>query len=457
MQLWKEWLHCVRQLRPACRRSATFLWLVLARAAISTRPDQAGVTSFVRGLGLLPAASHRLLHLFHSPAVRLEQLTLLWAQLVVRFFSPLRVGELLVCLADGIKAPKEGRKMPAVKSLHQAPSSNSEAPFILGHSLQAASLLVCGPAGAVVAIPLLARIHEGLVWCNARRKTLLDKLVAMVLPLSGAWQRKLILVADAYYASRKVVTPLLADGHHLVARLRVDTVAYQPAPRPEWRRRGRPRLCGAKLRLRDLATQSEAFTTVPSPLPGDAGVAIHYRCLDLLGRPAGRRVRFVLVDHPLRGKLFLMTTHLELDPLEVLVLYHHRFEIEGGFRQAIHVLGSYAYHFWMMAMTPIHRRDGDQHLHHKSADYRRQVLRKLGAYHLHVQLGCIAQGLLLHLALNHRALVWTSFRSWLRTIDPGQPPSERMVSYALRAGLGESLDGSLEFTELQRLLDRYAD
>jgi hypothetical protein len=32
-----------------------------------------------------------------------------------------------------------------------------------------------------------------------------------------------------------------------------------------------------------------------------------------------------------------------------------------------------------------------------------------------------------------------------------------MVSYAPRAGLGESLDGSLEFTELQELLDRYAD
>jgi hypothetical protein len=29
------------------------------------------------------------------------------------------VGQRLVCLADGIKAPKEGKRMPGVKLLHQ--------------------------------------------------------------------------------------------------------------------------------------------------------------------------------------------------------------------------------------------------------------------------------------------------------------------------------------------------
>ena len=42
-----------------------------------------------------------------------------------------------------------------------------------------------------------------------------------------------------------------------------------------------------------------------------------------------------------------MTTDTDLDPLDALVLYSHRFKIETGFRHAIHVLGSYAYHFWM--------------------------------------------------------------------------------------------------------------
>src|SRR5205814_1263087 len=97
----------------------------------------------------------------------------------------------------------------------------------------------------------------------------------------------------------------------------------------------------------------------------------------------------------------LMTTDTDLDPLDAIVLYSQRFKIETGFRHAIHVLGSYAYHFWMEEMDPIRRHSGDQHLHMKSEEYRRAVRRKMQAYHAHVQIGCIAQGLLIHLAVNH--------------------------------------------------------
>ena len=42
-------------------------------------------------------------------------------------------------LADGLKRPKEGRKIPGVKSLHQDSRCNAKASFIMGHSLQAAA------------------------------------------------------------------------------------------------------------------------------------------------------------------------------------------------------------------------------------------------------------------------------------------------------------------------------
>lgn len=61
--------------------------------------------------------------------------------------------------------------------------------------------------------------------------------------------------------------------------------------------------------------------------------------------------------------------------------------------------------------------------------------RKLRAYHLYVQLGCIAQGLLQHLAINHTAKVWHCFRSWLRTMNPAMPPFELVVANALRCTL----------------------
>jgi len=47
-----------------------------------------------------------------------------------------------------------------------------------------------------------------------------------------------------------------------------------------------------------------------------------------------------------------------LTALEILQLYGYRFKIELGFRQAVHVLGAYGYHFWMLGMKPLRRGTG---------------------------------------------------------------------------------------------------
>jgi hypothetical protein len=146
MQLWRRWLRCVRQLRPACARQRTFLWMVLVLAGLSTRPERAGITSLVRVLELRERAYRRLLHLFHSSALDLVRLTDVWTRLVLKLFTPVRVGNYLVCLADGIKVGKEGKKMPAVRSLYQSGGSNSKPPYIMGHSFQAISLLAASRA-----------------------------------------------------------------------------------------------------------------------------------------------------------------------------------------------------------------------------------------------------------------------------------------------------------------------
>jgi hypothetical protein len=151
-----------------------------------------------------------------------------------------------------------------------------------------------------------------------------------------------------------------------------------------------PWLYGPRVRLRDLLAAPAAFPSLPSPVSGETDVTIAYRCLDLLWRPVGRLVRFVLVRHPTHGTIMLMTTDVTINPLDVLILYGYRFKIELTFRHALRVVGSYAYHFWMQGMTPLRRVSGNQDMHRKSDRYRQQVRRKLAAYHRHVQLGCIA-------------------------------------------------------------------
>ncbi len=279
-----------------------------------------------------------------------------------------------------------------------------------------------------------------MVTCNANRRTLLDKLAALLAEIALAVGKlPLLLVADAYYASGKLIAPLRAAGHHLVTRVRINAVAYRKASRPSRPRRGRPRLYGAKIHLRRLLRQSALFVSAPSPVYGEKAVVLQYRCLDLLWKPARGLVRFVLVKHPTRGRLILLTTHLDLDPLQVIKLYGDRFKIEVGFKQAKYTLGAQAYHFWMADMKPIRKGDGDQHLHHESPKYRRHVQRKLDVYHRHASLACVAHGLLLHLAVNFPDAVWGSFRSWMRTMDKAAVPSEHVVAEALRADLPDYL------------------
>jgi hypothetical protein len=440
MALWFELLRCLLALRPACTRGRTFAWMTLVIAGFVARPDLAGVTSFVRAGWLKGEVYRRLLALFHSPALRLPDLTQAWVRLVLTLFRPVTVGDYLVCLADGWKVPKEGKKMPAVKSLHVESANNSKPAFIMGHSFQAVSLLVHAGRSGVASVPLAARIHEGIVWCNANRRTLLDKLAALVGEIATAVDRRpLLLVADAYYASGKLIAPLRAAGHHLVTRVRINAVAYRQAARPRRPRRGRPRIYGPKVHLRRLLRDSALFISAPSPVYGEEDVVLQYRCLDLLWKPAHGLIRFVLVKHPTRGNVILMTTHLELEPLQVIALYGDRFKIEVGFKQAKYTLGAQAYHFWMADMKPIRKRQGDQYLHHKPELYRRHVQRKIDAYHRYASLACVAHGLLLHLAINFPDAVWKSFRSWMRTMDTTAVPSEHVVAEALRAELPEYL------------------
>jgi hypothetical protein len=151
-----------------------------------------------------------------------------------------------------------------------------------------------------------------------------------------------------------------------------------------------------------------------------------------LWRPVGILVRFPAVLHPQRGTILLMCTDLTLEPLDLIRLYGLRFQTEVSFQQAIRVLGAYAYNFWMAARTPLRRVSGNQYLHRKPEAYRNAVRRKLAAYHRHIQLGLISQGLLQILAATSAKLVWRSLGSWIRTVRPGLAPSELVVAVALR-------------------------
>src|SRR5208283_1398893 len=132
------------------------------------------------------------------------------------------------------------------------------------------------------------------------------------------------------------------------------------------RKRGRSKVYGKKIKLKSLLWNTGSMQEVASPFYGERNVILRYRVCDLLWRPAGLLVRFVAVIHPTRGACLLMCTDTSLCAIEIIRIYGLRFKIELCFKQAMRLIGTFAYHFWMRDMTPLRYRNGNQYLHRKS-------------------------------------------------------------------------------------------
>jgi len=426
------------ELKPAFSRGRTFLWFSVSVASFCCRVDLMGVTSIVRTLGLKASCYPRLLDNFHSTGISLDRLTELWVQTVIKFCPGiLRINNRPVLVADGIKKQKSGKKMPAVKLLHQDSESNTKAEYIMGHSCQAIGILA-NACNSVFCIPFVSRIHEGIIESNRDKRTLMDKLINMFNAL--ALKTPCYLVADAYYGNQKIIEGLLRSGHHLVCRARNTAVAYDLPVRTDKRGPGRPMKYGIRTKLMDLwNTDGAMIKTMASPVYGEDGIMLEVISKDLMVKYAKKSLRFVLVNHPTRGKVILFSSDTTLDPLEIIRIYGLRFKIEVSFKQAVWTLGTYAYRFWMKNMTPTKRNQGDVHLHMKSKKYRDDIKRKIHAYHTYIQVGLIAQGVLMLISTKATTAVWSNFGSWIRTVRAGVAPSEWVTAVSMRNALPEFL------------------
>src|SRR5437870_7038174 len=153
------------------------------------------------------------------------------------------------CWLMASNAPRKAAKCRGSKAFIRSPAAMPGRPSSWATPCNAVALLVQA-AGVYLAVPVAARIHEGVVWTACDRRTLLDKLSGLLLGLQ--WSCALTVVADAYYAAAKFARSLLAHGHHLVTRVRSNAVAYFPPSKARCaKRRGRRSIYGPKTQLRD--------------------------------------------------------------------------------------------------------------------------------------------------------------------------------------------------------------
>ncbi len=81
-----------------------------------------------------------------------------------------------------------------------------------------------------------------------------------------------------------------------------------------------------------MSLERARFSSVPSPVYGERNISVRFKSVDLLWKPAGAMVRFILVDHPTRGRIILLSTDLTMEAQEIILLYSLRFKIEVAFQ-----------------------------------------------------------------------------------------------------------------------------
>jgi DDE superfamily endonuclease len=432
MELWNQWIALVNQLDGAFSRKKTFFWFVIILIGFTIKFDSLGVTSIARGVDLLPSCYTSMLNFFSSTAVNLEALKRLWVQIVFKHFCGiLRVNGRCIVVGDGIKVGKEGKKMPGVKQLHQESESNSKPEYIMGHSIQALCVLA-KKFDTHFAVPLTAEIHEGVRFHYKDERTLLDKMIELLIGLHIP--ELCYLVVDKYYSSGRFIKQLVANNIHIVTMMKRSAVAYKTLPPGKSKRHGRPLKYGEKIKLFKLFE-----TDLPYSITEISGITIEYYRMDLFWKPLGALSQFVFTRHPTKGNQIVMSTDLTADPVSLIGIYGLRFKIEVFFKQAVHQVGSFLYRFWLKTMKPKKRRSGDQLLQFASQNFKEKVIRKIQSYNLFIQVGFIAHGLLQYLSMYDFKKIWSHFGTWLRTIRENTLPSEMVVARAMSGTYSEFL------------------
>ena len=248
--------------------------------------------------------------------------------------------------------------------------------------------------------------------------------------------KRCLLLLDAYFAVGPVFkilkTVVDADGQrlvHVVTRAKSNAVAYGDPP-PETGGRGRPRTYGPKLKLMTLfETRTAAFEQTTIELYGCCKT-VSFLCLDLIWKPVGEKIRFVLVMDGAE-RFILMCSDLTLSAPDIVRAYSLRFKIEVRFKVLKHLMGAFYYRFWTGAWPRIGKRTVSDLSEAADTRRKRLIQQAADAIEAFANFGCIATGILQIIALNYHETIWKKYAGWLRTVT-STIPSEEVVKSVIQ-------------------------
>lgn len=329
--------------------------------------------------------------------------------------------------------------MPAVTTLHQDSETASKPGFFRGHQWGCISQLMTD-GKKYWSAPLWAQIHQGLEQLGAANLppgTLTTRIVHMAQKIAQEMEVKAYLVLDAFFAVGPVFQEAAqgqeGESHriHILTRAKKNVTAYLPYTGPRSTSCGRPRIYGKKLKLLKLFDDSlwMPLFQVTEALVYQKKETIRYMTLDLLWKPAKGRIRFFWFETS-RGRIILMTSDLNLDPLTALLLYCERVTIETMFDTLKNVMGGLDYHFWSTPLPPVSRRPS-RNSSPRPPSMRPELTRNTFlAIEKFVNVHLLVLGFLQLVAARFPLHVWEKSKCWLRTYT-SETPSEFVTRTAL--------------------------
>lgn len=437
-------------MQPAFSRRATYCWFVVVFVGLIVRTDNFGVSSIIRSLCLSPENYPCLLHFFHSTAWDIETIMSIWWRWLAQNNVAYHINNRIVLAGDHTKAPKGGRKMPAVSTLHQDSETASKPSFFRGHHWGVIALLVHA-CDKYFSVPLWANIQEGMaLLTNPGDKRSLSKtvqIVEMAKHAAAAMGTEAYLVLDAYFSVGPVFTAAarqlngVSNFVHILTRAKKNVVAYHTPPARKKHQRGRTKIYGNKIKMAtlfDSKANRYAFETIQADIY-DKNETVRYLVLDLLWKPFKGMLRFILIETS-RGRIILMTSDLALAPATAIHLYCRRVTIETMFDTLKNTLAALAYHFWSRCLSPASRspkKNKDQTQHSTNLA---NTLNTLAAIEKFVNIQLLVLGTLQLIAKKFPAEVKAKANCWLRTVS-ANTPSEFVTRTALANILKNNLYG----------------
>lgn len=420
-------------------RKAAFRWFVTITLGLMLRSDKLGVTSVIRDLALCPDCYLSMLHFFRASSWSLDEVRQRWF-LAVRQFAPLyKEGDFHILIGDGVKQSKEGRRIPGVKKLFQESENSAKPQYIHGHMFGGLGILA-GCIRSWACIPLSIRLHDGLQAASGWQGASVScashviQMVEDAYQAAGAFGNSLLLL-DRYFLTVPALERLKELNQGGTVRMEIVTKAKRSCtafekPAPRGPGRGRPRKKGKTVHLKELfGSHREQFQETITELYGKKE-SVRYYSIDLLwGQGLYQELRFVLVEYSGLQSI-LVSTSLELEPLTIIRLYSYRFRIECMYRELKQQVGAFCYHFWSKHMPKLsyYQKKGEptplEQVETEKA--RKKILEAVRATEMHMQLSCIAMGILQSLSVNRIGMISPSQIRYQRT-----PSRERVSEAAL--------------------------